>query len=91
MDFQTVLTEVDAWPVGGRIRLVNEVWDRLVEQGHEPELSDETRAELDRRLAEDEAAPDDAVSWGEVKAQALARIAPAFGNPEPDQRMPAID
>jgi putative addiction module component (TIGR02574 family) len=74
MDLKTVLTEVYAWPVSDRIRLVNEIWDRLVEQGHEPMLSDEQKAELDRRIAEDDAAPDDVVSWEEVRAQALARV-----------------
>jgi putative addiction module component (TIGR02574 family) len=67
MEFDTVLTEVDAWPVGDRIRLMNELWDRLVDQGHELELSEEMKAELDRRLAEDDAEPDDVVPWAEVK------------------------
>ena len=40
----------------------------------EPELTEEQEAELDRRLDEDDAAPDDVVPWEEVKAQALARI-----------------
>ncbi len=74
MDLNTVLTAVDAWPVGDRIRLMGEIWDRLVDQGHEPEFGEELKAELDRRLAEDDAAPDDVVSWEEVKAHALARI-----------------
>jgi putative addiction module component (TIGR02574 family) len=74
MDFDTVLVEVDAWPIGERIRLLNELWDRLLDQGHEPELSDEMKAELDRRLAEDDAGPDDVVPWENVKAEALARI-----------------
>ncbi len=74
MNLDTVLTEVDAWPVGDRIRLMNELWDRLVDQGHEPELTGEQKAELDLRLEEDDVAPDDVVSWEEVKAQALARI-----------------
>jgi putative addiction module component (TIGR02574 family) len=74
MVFDTVLTEVDAWPVEDRIRLVNELWDRLVDQGHAPELTDAMKAELDRRLAEDDAAPDDVVAWEEVKAQALVRL-----------------
>jgi len=55
MEFDTVLTEVDAWPFGDRIRLMNELWDRLVDQGHEAELSGEMKAELDRRLVEDDA------------------------------------
>jgi putative addiction module component (TIGR02574 family) len=40
----------------------------------EPDITEEQKAELDRRLDEDDAAPDDAVPWEEVKAQALARI-----------------
>ncbi len=74
MDFHTVLTEVDAWPVVDRIRLVNTLWDRLVDQGHEPELSEDMKVELDSRLAEDDAAPEDIVPWEEAKAQAIARI-----------------
>jgi putative addiction module component (TIGR02574 family) len=74
MDLNTVLTEVDAWPVGDRIRLVNELWDRLLDQGHEPALDEETKAELDRRLKEDDSTPDDVVPWEEVKTHALARI-----------------
>jgi putative addiction module component (TIGR02574 family) len=79
MDFNTVLTEVDAWPVGDRIRLMNELWDRLVDQGHEPELSEEMKAELDRRLEEDDSAPDDVVPWEEVKIQAHMRVASYMG------------
>ena len=74
MDLKTVLTETESWPVEDRIRLLYELWDRLVDRGYEPELTEELKAELDRRLAEDDAAPDDVVSWEEVKAQALARI-----------------
>ena len=74
MDLKTVLTETESWPVEDRIRLLHELWDRLVDRGYEPELTEEQKAELDRRLAEDDAAPDDVVSWEEVKAQALARI-----------------
>ncbi|MGD0043600.1 MAG: addiction module protein [Isosphaeraceae bacterium] len=73
MDLPSVLREVDAWPVQDRMLLVQELWDRLVDQGYEPELWENLRDELDRRLAADEAAPDDAVSWEEVKAEALKR------------------
>lgn len=74
MDVKTVLTETDSWPVEERLQLIHELWDRLVDRGYEPELTEEQKAELDHRLAEDDAAPDDVVSWEEVKAQALARI-----------------
>ncbi len=74
MDVQTVLTEVDSWPIEDRIRLVQEVWDRLADQGYEPELSDAMKAEIDRRLAAHAANPDAAIPWEQVKAEALARL-----------------
>jgi putative addiction module component (TIGR02574 family) len=74
MDLRTVLTEVDSWPVEDRIRLVQEVWDRIADQGREPKLSDEFKAELDRRLAAHQANPEAAIPWEEVEAEALARL-----------------
>jgi putative addiction module component (TIGR02574 family) len=67
MDLTSILREVNAWPAEDRMSLVQEVWDQLVDQGFEPELSAEMKAELDRRVAAHEAAPDDVVSWAEVK------------------------
>jgi putative addiction module component (TIGR02574 family) len=74
MDLNTVLTEVDSWPIEDRIRLVQEVWDRLMDQGHESELTDEMKAELDRRLAAHRANPEAAIPWKRVEAEALARL-----------------
>ncbi len=74
MDLQSVLTEVNSWPVDDRIRLVHEVWDRLGDEGHEPEITDELKAELDRRIAEMDQNPDAGVPWDEVKARVLARL-----------------
>ncbi len=73
MDVPSVIREVDAWPVEDRMLLVQELWDRLVDQGYEPEIWENLREELDRRLEADEAAPDDVVPWEEVKAEALKR------------------
>jgi putative addiction module component (TIGR02574 family) len=74
MDLQAILSEVDSWSIEDRIRLVQEVWDRLVDQGYEPELTDEMKAELDRRLADHRANPGAAIPWEQVKAEALARL-----------------
>ncbi len=74
MDLQTVLAEIDSWPIEERIRLVQEVWDRLADQGHEPELSDAIKAEIDRRLAAHAANPDAAIPWEQVEAETLARL-----------------
>jgi putative addiction module component (TIGR02574 family) len=73
MDVRTIVSEVGSWPVEERIRLIDEIWAGLHDEGHVPVLTDEQKMELDRRLAEDDAAPEDAVSWDEVKAAALRR------------------
>ena len=74
MDYQSVLNEVESWPVEDRVRLVENVCDRLAELGYEPELTDEIRAELDRRLEELDRNPGAGVPWEEVKARALGRL-----------------
>ncbi len=73
MDLPSVLREVDAWPAEDRVLLVQELWDRLVDQGYEPKIWENLKEELDRRLAADDAAPDEVVSWDEVKDEALKR------------------
>lgn len=48
-----------------------------------PTLTDAQRSELERRADEDDAAPDDAVPWEVVKAQARAKLKPSV---EPSQQ-----
>jgi putative addiction module component (TIGR02574 family) len=74
MDYQTVLSEVESWPVDDQVRLVHDVWDRLPDQGHESELTDEMKAELDRRIEEMDRNPGSGVPWEVVKARLLARF-----------------
>jgi putative addiction module component (TIGR02574 family) len=74
MDLQTVLSEVNSWPIEDRIRLAQEIWDRLGDQGHQSELSEATKAEVDRRLAGHAANPGAAIPWEQVEADALARL-----------------
>ena len=54
-----------------RLRLVGDLWDSIAEDAPDEALpvTPELAAELDRRLAEHEANPDDVVSWGEVRAR----------------------
>ena len=44
MDYQSVLNEVEAWPISDRLRLVEDVWDRLGDNGNQPELTEELKA-----------------------------------------------
>ena len=55
-----------------RIELVLEIWDSIAAESKSTSLSDSQRNELRRRVAEDEASPDDVVEWEHVKAQTLA-------------------
>jgi putative addiction module component (TIGR02574 family) len=67
IDYTTVIQAVDSWPVEDRLRLVESLWDRIVDAGEAPPLTETQRAELDRRLAAIEANPDDVASWEEVQ------------------------
>jgi putative addiction module component (TIGR02574 family) len=58
-------------PIAQRLDLVEQIWDSILEDQAQFELTDAQKAELDRRLAEHAAAPDRGASWQEVKARLL--------------------
>ena len=60
-------------PIPDRIRFVEDVWDSIAVESGAVELSDEQRAEIDRRIEEYRKNPGGNVPWGEIKAEALAR------------------
>ena len=57
-----------------QLELVEALWDCIASQNGFPDPTDAQRAELDRRLADLEASPDDVIAWSQVKAAALARM-----------------
>jgi putative addiction module component (TIGR02574 family) len=59
-----------------RLALVQAIWDTIAAESRPPLLSEAHRLELQRRVAEDEANPDDVIPWEQVKAQTLARLKP---------------
>lgn len=59
-----------------RLALVEAIWNSIAADAQTPLLSESQRQELERRFAEDEAAPDDVVPWEQVKASALSRLKP---------------
>ena len=67
MDLKSVLSEVETWPVEDRLQLLEEIWEGLGDQGHAPELSEDLKALLDRRLAALDANPGDVITWNEIK------------------------
>jgi putative addiction module component (TIGR02574 family) len=60
--------------VDEQIELVEAIWDGIVSRDAAPALTEAQKMELDRRLADHLANPDDVVSWDEVKAAALTRF-----------------
>lgn len=67
MDMATVWTAIQAWPAEAQFELVERIWDRFEARGWYPDLSDEMKAELDRRLAAADANPDDVYTREEVE------------------------
>lgn len=59
-----------------RIALVLDIWDTIAAEAVPPLLTEAQRRELERRVAEDDANPEDVVPWEQVKAQTLSRIKP---------------
>ena len=60
-------------PVQQRIELAHIILDSIAADTERPKLSDEFKAELDRRVEADEANPEAGVPWEQVEAAALAR------------------
>lgn len=65
------LTPVLELPVQERIRIVEAIWDSVASQASQVELEPWQAAELDRRVAEFEANPEEGVPWDEVKRRVM--------------------
>jgi len=66
------LTELLALDVQTRLKLVQELWDSIVDDaktGSALPLTDGERRELDDRLREDDEHPGDAIPWAEARAR----------------------
>jgi len=73
MDLSATLNEIATLSVDERLYLVEAIWDSIGIEPDELELTEPQRAELARRLAAHEEAPESLVPWGEVKGRALSR------------------
>jgi putative addiction module component (TIGR02574 family) len=61
VDITTTLNQITALPVQDQIELLHQAWDRLIESGWEPELTNAQIAEFERRLDDLDANPQNAV------------------------------
>jgi len=64
---------IDNMSVEERIDLVQDIWDSIAIEAGLLLPSASEKAELDRRLAEDDSTPNDTVAWETIKAEAQAR------------------
>jgi putative addiction module component (TIGR02574 family) len=65
---------IDRLSVEDRLTLVEELWDSIAESTGDLPLPEAQQAELERRLEEHEAHPDEVVPWEEVKRSIEARL-----------------
>ena len=65
---------IDRLGIEQRLALVEELWDSIAADSAAIPLTDAQRAELDGRVADHEANPDDVVPWEEVKASITERL-----------------
>jgi putative addiction module component (TIGR02574 family) len=69
-----LLQQARVLDIAEQIELVEAIWDGIASRCAAPALTETQQLELDRRLADHLANPDDVLAWGEVKAAALAKI-----------------
>lgn len=65
---------IDRLPVEERLILVEEIWDSIAADSAAVPLTDAQRTELQKRIEEDDANPDDVTPWEQVKASTFARL-----------------
>ena len=65
---------IDRLEIEERLALVDELWNSIAADSAAIPLTDAQRAELDKRVADHEANPDDIVPWEEVKASITERL-----------------
>ena len=65
--------EIQSLTVSERIILAEALWDSVVAEGSEIELTEPQKQELDRRLKSFELDEDRGASWAAVKARILSK------------------
>jgi putative addiction module component (TIGR02574 family) len=73
MDITTTLNQIIALSIQDRIRLVQAILDSIAAEQDYLDLTDTQKQELDRRIDDYEANPDNVLTWEEVKASVKAR------------------
>ena len=65
---------IDRLPLDQRLALVEEIWDSIAADSEAVPLTEPQCAELEKRIAEDDAHSHEVTPWGQVRASTLARL-----------------
>jgi putative addiction module component (TIGR02574 family) len=65
--------DLSAMSVDDRIELVQVIWDSIAAETEKLELTAAQKRELDRRIADLDAQPDNVLTWEEIKARVRGR------------------
>ena len=63
---------IDRLPIVERLTLVDEIWDSIATDSGAVPVTGAQR--LEKRIAEDDAQPDDVTPWEQIKASTLSRL-----------------
>ncbi|HTU21703.1 MAG TPA: addiction module protein [Gemmataceae bacterium] len=64
---------IDRLSIPDRITLVQEIWDSIAAHPESVPLTEDLKLELDRRIADLDANPNDVLTWEEIKARIRER------------------
>ena len=73
MTHPETLAEIKSWSVSDRLELFHEMWDSIATDTEVLPMSPEVRQLLEERLAEDDANPEDVITWDEIKSSLKAQ------------------
>jgi putative addiction module component (TIGR02574 family) len=68
MNIATTLNEIASLSIEDRILLVQTIWDGIAAEQACPDLTVKQKQELDRRIGDSNANPDNVMTWAEIKA-----------------------
>ncbi len=74
IDLGQTIHDLKSLPVAQRLEVVEAVWNSIAEDPTPVALSEEQRAELDRRLEAYKANPEDVLTWNQVLEQLRGRL-----------------
>jgi putative addiction module component (TIGR02574 family) len=73
MNLSVAMPEILSLSIDERLSLAEAIWDSILSEPGQPELTDAQRLELERRLEAHAASPESVTPWEEVKREALQR------------------